>query len=202
MGKHQGTIMVAYTKTLIWHAGGGGEDLAALVGDALSNLGDLERGITRALHGTTSPTEFAGVLRALGGIAAKLGVRAGEDVGAMEEGVGGCAVIDGLSSSLLRDLLRAAASREVSALMEAAAPRLALLYMPFLHNAVHEASTSQYNRCFSLSACRGIAASKKDYPVPSAVHNSSITQPAACVMSCCHPLHPYKMHACRALLHR
>ena len=49
--------------------------MAGRVVEALSGLGDLERGITRSLHGTASPAEFCNMLHALSTVAPKLGVR-------------------------------------------------------------------------------------------------------------------------------
>ncbi|GAB4814961.1 hypothetical protein N2152v2_002007 [Parachlorella kessleri] len=43
---------------------------------ALTKLPDLERSLTRAFHGTTSPSEFVTMLRALGGLHRALGLRA------------------------------------------------------------------------------------------------------------------------------
>jgi hypothetical protein len=43
--------------------------------EALVGLGDLERGITRSLHGTAAPAEFSRMLRALSTVAPKLGVK-------------------------------------------------------------------------------------------------------------------------------
>ena len=56
-----------------WWAGEG-EGVASNVADALSGLGDLERGITRSLHGTAAPAEFYNVMRRMASIAPKLGV--------------------------------------------------------------------------------------------------------------------------------
>lgn len=54
---------------------GGMKGTAGRVVDALVGLGDLERGITRSLHGTASPADFSGMLRALSNVAPKLGVK-------------------------------------------------------------------------------------------------------------------------------
>lgn len=48
--------------------------MASNVAEALSGLGDLERGITRSLHGTAAPAEFYNVMRRMASIAPKLGV--------------------------------------------------------------------------------------------------------------------------------
>lgn len=51
------------------------EGAAGCVVEALTGLGDLERGITRSLHGTAAPAEFSRMLRALSTVAPKLGVQ-------------------------------------------------------------------------------------------------------------------------------
>lgn len=51
------------------------EGAAGRVVEALVGLGDLERGITRSLHGTAAPAEFSRLLRALSTVAPKLGVK-------------------------------------------------------------------------------------------------------------------------------
>ncbi|CAL8467013.1 g6549 [Coccomyxa elongata] len=86
---------------------GGMEGMAGRVVEALSGLGDLERGITRSLHGTASPAEFSNMLHALSTVAPKLGVRADVDLSSD-------AALQDLASSLLQHLFRAAASKEVS----------------------------------------------------------------------------------------
>lgn len=48
--------------------------MASNVAEALAGLGDLERGITRSLHGTAAPAEFYNVMRRMASIAPKLGV--------------------------------------------------------------------------------------------------------------------------------
>lgn len=48
--------------------------MASSVAEALTGLGDLERGITRSLHGTAAPAEFYGVMRRMASIVPKLGV--------------------------------------------------------------------------------------------------------------------------------
>ena len=48
--------------------------MASNVAEALHGLGDLERGITRSLHGTAAPAEFYNVMRRMASIAPKLGV--------------------------------------------------------------------------------------------------------------------------------
>ena len=62
-----------YCEGSAWWAGEG-EGVASNVADALSGLGDLERGITRSLHGTAAPAEFYNVMRRMASIAPKLGV--------------------------------------------------------------------------------------------------------------------------------
>ncbi|KAK9916549.1 hypothetical protein WJX75_003960 [Coccomyxa subellipsoidea] len=89
------------------HAIGGMEGAAGRVVEALVGLGDLERGITRSLHGTAAPAEFSRMLRALSTVAPKLGVKADEDLSSD-------AALQGLSSCLLQRLFRAAASKEVA----------------------------------------------------------------------------------------
>ena len=56
-----------------WRAGEG-EGVASNVTEALTGLADLERGITRSLHGTAAPAEFYNVMRRMASIAPKLGV--------------------------------------------------------------------------------------------------------------------------------
>ena len=56
---------------------GEGEGVASNVNEALTGLGDLERGITRSLHGTAAPAEFYNVMRRMASIAPKLGVQVG-----------------------------------------------------------------------------------------------------------------------------
>eukprot|EP00884_Botryococcus_braunii_P017424 jgi/Botrbrau1/4365/Bobra.105_2s0012.1 len=70
---------------------------------ALRGLPDLERGITRIFHRTVSPGEFATIMRALSSVRPSLGIQAGDG----EEELG-------ISSPLLRDLLRDAASGDVA----------------------------------------------------------------------------------------
>jgi hypothetical protein len=53
---------------------GEGEGVLSNVAEALAGLGDLERGITRSLHGTAAPAEFVTVLRRMASIAPNLGV--------------------------------------------------------------------------------------------------------------------------------
>ena len=57
-------------------AGDEGEDILARLGSALSGLGDLERGLTRALHKTASPAELVTTLRALASVGPALGLQA------------------------------------------------------------------------------------------------------------------------------
>ena len=68
----------AHTKLLILtraiRYAGEGEGVAGNVAEALHGLGDLERGITRSLHGTAAPAEFYNVMRRMASIAPKLGV--------------------------------------------------------------------------------------------------------------------------------
>ena len=102
--------------------GGAAEGPAARVGEALTGLGDLERGVTRSLHGTAAPAEFAGVLRALAAVAPRLSMRADELAVAVGPGAQGDdddgmqTALDGLRSSLLRRLIAAAASQEARTL--------------------------------------------------------------------------------------
>ena len=56
-----------------WSAGEG-EGVLSSVAEALTGLGDLERGITRSLHGTAAPAEFHTVMRRMGSIAPNLRV--------------------------------------------------------------------------------------------------------------------------------
>ena len=60
-----------------WLSAGEGEGVASNVNEALPGLGDLERGITRSLHGTAAPAEFYNVMRRMASIAPKLGVQVG-----------------------------------------------------------------------------------------------------------------------------
>ncbi len=48
----------------------------ARLGAALGGLGDLERGLTRALHRTASPAELVATLRALASVGPALGLQA------------------------------------------------------------------------------------------------------------------------------
>ncbi len=57
-------------------AGDEGESALARLGSALAGLGDLERGLTRALHKTASPAELVATLRALASVGAALGLQA------------------------------------------------------------------------------------------------------------------------------
>lgn len=74
----------------------------------LSGLPDVERGITRILHRTASPSEFVTTMRALAGVGATLRL-------ATVDG-DGCIVVDAsvAHAQLLRQLLEAAASPEVT----------------------------------------------------------------------------------------
>lgn len=57
-------------------AGDEGESALARLGGALGGLGDLERGLTRALHKTASPAELVTTLRALASVGPALGLQA------------------------------------------------------------------------------------------------------------------------------
>ena len=50
--------------------------MLARLGGALGGLGDLERGLTRALHKTASPAELVTTLRALASVGPALGLQA------------------------------------------------------------------------------------------------------------------------------
>ena len=60
---------------LVLLSAGEGEGVASNINEALTGLGDLERGITRSLHGTAAPAEFYNVMRRMASIAPKLGVQ-------------------------------------------------------------------------------------------------------------------------------
>jgi hypothetical protein len=53
-----------------------GDVVLARLGAALGGLGDLERGLTRALHRTASPAELVATLRALASVGPALGLQA------------------------------------------------------------------------------------------------------------------------------
>lgn len=53
-----------------------GDAVLARLGAALGGLGDLERGLTRALHRTASPAELVATLRALASVGPALGLQA------------------------------------------------------------------------------------------------------------------------------
>ena len=88
-------------------AGGKAGGLQALPA-LLSRLPDVERGITRILHRTASPAEFVTTMRALAGVGSALRLA--------EVDVDGRIVVDAslAQSTMLRQLLEAAASPEVS----------------------------------------------------------------------------------------
>ncbi|KAK9827992.1 hypothetical protein WJX81_005994 [Elliptochloris bilobata] len=88
-------------------AGDEGDAVLARLGGTLGGLGDLERGLTRALHKTASPAELVTTLRALASVGPALGLQVGAEEDGME-------AVPNVKSVLLQRLLAAAASREVS----------------------------------------------------------------------------------------
>lgn len=107
--------------------------MLSALGPALRKLPDLERGATRAFHGTSRPADLAALLQQFAGLPEQLGVgadlqapasavataAAGDDAGGEGGGSGGSPSaalnLRGVQSALLQQLLRSAADPAVSA---------------------------------------------------------------------------------------